>query len=116
MSAGLSLYHFDSCPYCARVRRALKDLELDVALADIHRDPAAQADLVAATGRQTVPVLRISDEDEEGDVWMPESGDIIRFLYERFGKGRKPPLSVRLNPQWVLIGAAVLFVIFMALR
>lgn len=112
MSAGLSLYHFDSCPYCARVRRALKHLELEVELKDIHRDPAAQADLVAATGRQTVPVLYVEGED----VWMPESADIIRFLYERFGEGRTPPLSVRLNPQWVLIGAVVLFAIFMALR
>lgn len=112
MSAGLSLYHFDSCPYCARVRRALKHLELEVELKDIHRDPAALADLVEAMGRQTVPVLRI----EDGDVWMPESADIIRFLYERFGEGRTPPLSVRVNPQWVLVGAAVLFAIFLALR
>lgn len=114
MSAGLSLYHFDSCPYCARVRRALEDLDLEaeVGLEDIHRDPAAQADLVAATGRQRVPVLRM----EDGDVWMPESGDIIRFLYERFGEGRTPPLSVRVNPQWVLVGVAVLFAIFIALR
>lgn len=114
MGAGLSLYHFESCPYCARVRRALRDLdlELEVELKDIHRDPAAHADLVAAMGRQTVPVLRI----EDGDVWMPESADIIRFLYERFGGGRRPPLSVRVNPQWLLIGAAVLFAIFLALR
>ncbi len=112
MSTGLSLYHFDSCPYCARVRRALRDLELDVELEDIHRDPSAQADLVAATGRQTVPVLHVAD----GDVWMPESGDIVRFLYERFGEGRKPPLWARVNPQWVLIGAVILFAIFLAVR
>ena len=85
---------------------------LEVDLQDIHRDPAAHADLVAATGRQTVPVLHV----EEGDVWMHESGDIVRFLYERFGNGRNPPLLARVNPQWVLIGAAILFAIFMALR
>lgn len=112
MSVDLSLYHFDSCPYCARVRRAVKDLGLEVELKDTQRDPAAQAELVAATGRQTVPVLRIEAED----VWMPESSDIIRFLYERFGEGRAPPLWVRINPQWVLITAVVLFAIFVALR
>ncbi len=112
VSAGLSLYHFDSCPYCARVRRALDDLGLDLELKDIHRDPAAQAELVAATGRQTVPVLHV----EADDLWMPESGDIVRFLYERFGNGRKPPLSARVNPQWVLIGAVILFALFLALR
>lgn len=112
MSDGLSLYHFDSCPYCARVRRAVTDLGLEVQLEDIHRDPAAQAKLVAATGRQTVPVLHL----EEGDVWMPESGDIVRFLYERFGDGRSPPLWARVNPQWVLIGAAILLAMFLVLR
>lgn len=112
MSGGLSLYHFDSCPYCARVRRAVSDLGLEVQLVDIHRDPSAQAELVAATGRPTVPVLHI----EEGDVWMPESGDIVRFLYERFGNGRSPPLLARVNPQWLLIGVAILFAMFLALR
>ncbi|MBV1858837.1 MAG: glutathione S-transferase N-terminal domain-containing protein [Nannocystaceae bacterium] len=112
VSTGLSLYHFDTCPYCVRVRRALKDLGLDLELKDILRDSAAHADLVAATGRQSVPVLHI----EDGDVWMPESGDIVRFLYERFGEGRAPPLWVRVNPQRVLIGAAALFAIFILLR
>lgn len=115
MSTGLRLYHFDSCPYCLRVRRALEDLGLEVELEDILRDPAAQAELVAATGRQTVPVLHIRDGQDE-DVWMPESGDIVRFLYERFGEGRKPPLWARVNPQWILVGALILFAIFVAVR
>ncbi len=112
MAAKLRLYHFDSCPYCARVRRAVKDLGLDVELVNIHRDPAARTELVAATGRQTVPVLRI----EDGDVWMPESGDILRYLYERFGEGRTPPLWVRLNRQWLVVGVAILIGLLIALR
>ncbi|MGH1340966.1 MAG: glutaredoxin family protein [Nannocystales bacterium] len=112
MSTGLRLYHFDSCSYCARVRAAFKDLKLDVELQDIHRNPEAHAELLAARGRQTVPVLHI----EDGDVWMPESGDIVRYLYKHFGDGRKPPLWARVNPQWVLIGAVVLFAVFIAVR
>ena len=110
MNPGLSLYHFQSCPYCARVRRALKDLDVDIELKDIHEDRAALAALVAATGRQTVPVLRIA----KGDVWIPESAEIIRHLYDQFGDGRSPPLLARVNPQWVLIGVVILFAVLMS--
>lgn len=78
----LTLYHFDSCPYCERVRSAMARLGIDLPLRDIRKDPAYRDELVAATGRGQVPVLRI--ESEDGNVaWMPESLDIIAFLESR---------------------------------
>jgi len=75
----LSLYQFDGCPYCARVRSALDRLGLDVELRDIDTEPARRQELVAATGTQMVPCLRI--EQRGGDArWMHESADIIRYL------------------------------------
>lgn len=74
----LSLYYFDGCPYCARVRSAIDRLGLDVELRDIQRDSAHRRDLVEATGRQTVPCLRI--DRPEGTRWMHESLDIVRYL------------------------------------
>ena len=112
MRAPLTLYHFDSCPYCLRVRRALADLELEVELKNIHTDPSAHEELYRAMGRGTVPVLRIHEEDR----WLPESGDIVAFLYEAFGNGRKPPLSARLNPQLIIAGIVVLVFVLLALR
>ena len=112
MRAALTLYHFDSCPYCLRVRRALADLEVEVELKNVHTDPSAQEELFRAIGRGTVPVLRIHDEDR----WLPESGDIVTFLYANFGNGRKPPLSARLNPQLVIAGVVVLVFVLLALR
>ncbi len=112
MRAPLTLYHFDSCPYCLRVRRALADLDLEVELKDVLTDPSAQEELFRATGRGTVPVLRIHEEDR----WLPESGDIATFLYERYGNGRKPPLSARLNPQLLIAAVAVLVFVLLALR
>jgi len=80
---GLALYHFSGCPYCSRVRSAAAALGVELPLRDILADPASRAELIKATGRQTVPCLRI--EDAAGHVrWMHESLDIIDFLKEHF--------------------------------
>lgn len=89
MIDGLSLYAFPSCPYCRRVLRALEALDVEVELRDIHRDPERRRELVEATGRSTVPVLRI--EDGDGVRWLPESRDIVAYLHGRFGDGAPPP-------------------------
>jgi glutathione S-transferase len=79
----LALYHYDGCPYCDKVRRALVRLGVTVELRNIHQEPEHLRALLAARGRTTVPVLRI--QKPEGDTWMPESGDIVRYLEQRFG-------------------------------
>lgn len=79
----LALYHYDSCPYCAKVRRALDRLGVEVELRDVLEEPDHMQALVAARGRRTVPVLRIHKDG--GDEWMPESDDIVRYLERRFG-------------------------------
>ncbi len=78
----LALYHFESCPYCRRVRDALRRLQIEIELRDIQLDPRHRQELIAARGRPTVPVLRL--RSPEGDRWMPESADIVRYLEERF--------------------------------
>jgi glutathione S-transferase len=83
---GLSLYHFDGCPYCERVRTAMSRLHLELELRDIHRDAKYREELVAATGRQMVPCLRIEAGGKSR--WMHESADIVRYLEtEVAGKG-----------------------------
>ncbi len=75
----LALYHFDSCPYCERVRAALGRLDLQIELRDVHSEPEWRQELVRATGKQMVPCLRIEQEDGRAR-WMHESADIIRYL------------------------------------
>jgi len=82
--SGLSLYHTPFCPYCERVRVTARRLGLDLPLRDIHESFAHLEELVEATGRQSVPCLRI--EGEDGSVeWMHESEDIAAYLEARFG-------------------------------
>ncbi len=75
----LVLYHARGCPFCAIVTSAIDRLGLDVELREIFEDPRYRDELVAARGRATVPVLRISSPDGE-QRWMPESRDIVRYL------------------------------------
>lgn len=75
----LSLYHYDSCPFCARVRNEIQRMKLDIELRDIRKDPSRRAELIAGGGMQQVPCLRI--EQDSGEVtWMYESLDIIGWL------------------------------------
>ena len=75
----LALYHYLACPFCAIVRRAIDRLGLDVEFRDIHERSPRLRELVDATGRRTVPCLRI--ETPDGDArWMHESRDIIDYL------------------------------------
>jgi len=78
----LVLYHFPTCPYCLRVRRAIDRLDLPIRLRDINRDPEARRELIAGGGRPTVPCLRIDGDGTS--TWMYESNDIVRYLEDRF--------------------------------
>lgn len=83
-ASDLALYQTQFCPYCERVRQALARLGVDVERRDINESPARRRELVEATGRQTVPCLRIARPDGD-DEWMHESADIIAYLEARFG-------------------------------
>lgn len=83
----LYLYHYPSCFFCHRVRKALEKTGVQVELRNIHEDTRWRHELLAARGRGTVPVLRI--EDEQGVQWMPESKDIIRYLKSLQSTGKQ---------------------------
>ena len=81
----LALYHFQSCPFCRRVRETIARLGIDVELRDILLDERYRDELIAERGRATVPVLRISSPNG-AERWMPESADIIAYLEDLYGK------------------------------
>ena len=73
-----SLYYYDSCPFCARVLHGLDKVNVDVERRNIMSDANHRTALQQATGRSTVPCLRIETGKESQ--WMFESMDIMRFL------------------------------------
>ena len=75
----LQLYYRGFCFFCSRVKRTINQLELEVEGKDIWKDALALRELQQATGRTTVPVLKIMSQDGEV-TWMPESIDIVQYL------------------------------------
>lgn len=80
----LALYHFPTCPFCLKARRALRRLALDVELRNAQHDPAHRDALVAGGGKPQVPCLLITAPDG-GQTWLYESDAIVAYLDLEFG-------------------------------
>jgi len=79
----LTLYQFRSCPYCIRVRRAIKRHSLNIETRDALRDTVSRKQLLEGGGKIKVPCLKIMDEQGNA-TWMYESTAIVQHLEERF--------------------------------
>jgi glutaredoxin len=74
----LTLYQLPACPFCVKVRRAMKRNNLTIALRNINQNNAYLDELIKEGGKRTVPCLRI---DNNGNTeWLYESNDIISYL------------------------------------
>lgn len=79
----LALYQYKACPFCVKVRRAMKRQSLTINTFDAKRDQASKKALLEGGGKLKVPCLKI--EKPDGSVeWMYESNDIIQYLNGRF--------------------------------
>lgn len=73
-----SLYQFTACPFCIKVRRVMRKLNLPIELKNANTDENIKAELLAKGGSSKVPCLRT------GDKWLYESKDIINYLEDKF--------------------------------
>lgn len=74
----LTLYHFQSCPYCARVRDFLAKEKIDVPMKDTHLNPSFKDELVKIGGKAQVPCLVIDGKA------LYESLDIINWFKKNY--------------------------------
>lgn len=82
-TAQLALYHFPTCPFCLKARRAMHRLALNIDLRNAQHDAAHRQALLAGGGKIQTPCLRIIDARGQS-VWLYESRDIIAYLEREF--------------------------------
>lgn len=82
-TAALALYQFHACPFCVKVRRAIKRLGLNIELRDAKNNTSFRQELLEQGGRIKVPCLRIAHPDGQIQ-WLYESDDIISYLEQHF--------------------------------
>jgi glutaredoxin 3 len=87
----LTLYELRRCPYCAKVRRALDDLDLAYESRYVPGTRSRRDEVYEISGQYGVPVLVDEDNGVEG---MPESDDIVEYLYEEYGNGQERPTGL----------------------
>lgn len=81
-AASLALYQFEACPFCVKVRRAMKRQSVPIELRDAKNDPTHRQALAEGGGNIKVPCLRI--EKEGKTIWMYESSEIVSYLEREF--------------------------------
>ena len=79
----LTLYYYPSCPFCVRVKRQMKRLNLDIRKIDPRKDKEAMKNLQQQGGKVQVPCLQITADDGSSG-WMYESADINEYLVKEF--------------------------------
>ena len=79
----LTLYHFNGCPYCAKVLNFMSANGITLAMKDIHENSKFKEELVRIGGNAQVPCLVIDGQA------MYESDDIIEWMRENLIKSKK---------------------------
>jgi len=75
----LSLYQLPACPFCVKVRRAMKRGGIKVELKNINKVSDYQEELIKEGGKRKVPCLKIIN-DNKTITWLYESTDIVNYL------------------------------------
>jgi len=79
ITSKLSLYQFNACPFCVKVRRQMRKFSLNIRLRDAKNNMTYKAELVTDGGAHKVPCLRI-DHSAKNTEWLYGSDEIIEYL------------------------------------
>ncbi|PIW37205.1 MAG: hypothetical protein COW24_01525 [Candidatus Kerfeldbacteria bacterium CG15_BIG_FIL_POST_REV_8_21_14_020_45_12] len=78
----LELYQYEGCPFCAKVRAVLSELELDYIIRNVPKGSTKRHFLQTLGGKQQVPFL----VDQDNNTTLYESDDIISYLRLEYSK------------------------------
>ena len=78
--AKITLYQLPTCPYCAKVRAKLEEMNLKFEIVNVagNREDAQRKEIFEKSGVATVPVIDIDGK------FIGDSGNIIKHLEENF--------------------------------
>lgn len=79
VTSKMSLYQFEGCPFCIKVRREIKRLSLNIEIRDALKDKTREQELIQQGGKRQVPCLRINNQPA-ADQWIYESSAINEYL------------------------------------
>ncbi|PIN73271.1 glutaredoxin [Candidatus Woesearchaeota archaeon CG10_big_fil_rev_8_21_14_0_10_45_16] len=76
----ITLYQFEECPFCEKVRQQLADLKLEYQKVNVpyDRDDPLRQELLQKSGVPTVPVIKV------GETFIGDSQKIVKYLKEHF--------------------------------
>ena len=80
----LVLYELQGCPYCAKVKNKLAELDLEYESETVPRTHDQRTEVREVSGQTGVPVLV---DEEHGVEGMAESDDIVAYLEETYSDG-----------------------------
>ncbi len=83
----ITLYDFEACPYCRKVREALTALHLDVEIRPCPKNGKRFRPEAERLGGQRMYPLLI---DANTNTTMYESKDIVAYLFAQYGRGTVP--------------------------
>ena len=87
----LTLYEYEACPFCRRVREVISHLDLVVEIVPCAKGSTHRAVVEAAAAEKGVKATYPYLVDQTAGVSMFESADIVAHLLEKYGRGADLP-------------------------
>jgi glutaredoxin 3 len=81
--AKVVIYTKDNCPYCERAKHLLTDRHIPYEEIHVDKVSGSREEMIARSGRQTVPQIFINDKPIGGfeDLWeLSVKGELDRLL------------------------------------
>lgn len=79
----LELYQMEHCPFCAKVRQVMEELDLDFICRNFPKGSPKRELIRKMGGKEMFPFL-IDTSDPSNPVMMYESNDIIEYLRKTY--------------------------------
>jgi glutaredoxin len=85
LALNMSLYQFNACPFCVKVRRHMRRHAINIELRDAKNDLAFKNELIREGGKYKVPCLRVQIDANTVE-WLYSSEAICTFLTTRINQ------------------------------